>query len=126
MVICLKKVGQDLEFKDVLSVDKEDIKNIIDAKVLGSMKINEDIVCLFDFNNLETNKDYNFLLLEEVKADYDLKGAIKGDVVFVRIDNNSIISLEEEDVDYIIINYMKSSCKDSITKKYYDTLEIFA
>lgn len=127
MIICVKKVGKDLDFKNVLGATIEDIKSIIGANILGSTKINENIVCLYDYNNLETDNEYNFILLEEVKYDYDLKQAIKGTVVFIRLnEDNKVLGLEEEDVSYLSINYMTNTCKEVNTKKQYDTLEIFA
>ena len=127
MLICVKKVGQDLDFKRVLSPSSEDFKAIIGATTLTTRKINENITCLYDFDNLETDKEYNFVLLEEVKCDYDLIDAIKGTVVFVREDENGkFLDLEEEDVSYLIVNYMKNTCIEVNTKNKYDTLEIFA
>ena len=102
MLICVKKVGQDLDFKRVLSPTSEDFKAIIGATTLATRKINENITCLYDFNNLETNKEYNFVLLEEVKCDYDLVDAIKGTVVFIR-----------EEIEYYLNNFLSLQLKDN-------------
>lgn len=127
MLICVKKAGNEMDYKRVLKPTIEDFKAIIGANVLSTREINENITCIYDYNNLDTDNEYNFILLEEQGTDYELVEAVKGTVVFVRTDSEGeFTDLEEEDVSYLFVNYMKNTCSEVNTKKRYDTLEIFA
>ena len=46
----IKKVNENMEFREILNPSSEELKNIIGAKTLAAHKINNDITCLYDLD----------------------------------------------------------------------------
>ena len=127
MLICIKKVNENMEFREILNPSSEELKNIVGAKTLAAHKINDDITCLYDLDKEKTQDEYNFILLEEKKAEYEPRAIVKGTAIFIRdLGDCTPSALTEDDVSYLSINYLKNTAKDTLTGNRYDTLEIFA
>ena len=125
MKLALKRCSKNIISADCVNFDLT-VSSLINATLTNQIKINDNLYLIYDIEAKESNKPINFALIKEESEDnFTFLEFINGDVIFVRKNNEGlVVDIEEEDLDFLYINYMEKTLVSEKKNLRLDTLEI--
>lgn len=125
MKLALKRCSKNIISADCVNFDLT-VSSLINATLTNQIKINDNLYLIYDIEAKESNKPINFALIKEESEDnFTFLEFINGDVIFVRKNNEGlVVDIEEEDLDFLYLNYMEKTLVSEKKNLRFDTLEI--